>query len=1073
MAIAYLVATGPFTSGGVIASQASTEYDNAPTTNDTAGIYTNSGDITGSTATLDAIDIQDLPLAKSITSATFYVRARVSNYSNDTATYRVRCNHGGSTFDLTWSETEGTYATKNIAITSPTKANLDAMTWEIEQTAFNQVKGGDGLIFEIDEMWVQVDYDPVGPNRYWVGGTGTWQGNDGTNWSDASGGTALGGTLGPTKDTDVYFDSNSVSGSNAHIYIASANCNQFIVQSIPSPHHIIFQANTSVASEAGEIDTHGNTSITDANAHFLLNTEFILANTNNVNQYVNNSVTPFGYFTVLGKTSAAAAGWRVSSNTTVLGLTKVWAPMRNNGANTFTTGAFHLGINTANPNDISGEETVRNHDIDLGQDLKQVYVKAGTDINGTSFGPYANVWSIDRYGESVRWGLADIFIDNDSTINIRHDHYHSETTANSMFEYKQGYPGTEYNAWDRNYYNNFTIYANTDVGGSKTTRIYGSNTGMMFVQGTFSLYHSEASTLEFEHGMSLYAGDFNVSGTGSYDVTIRPIPGSNTSNSPNSGYVVRRTPYRISVNTPADAPKNAGISVAANELYTVTGQAYNTGIGEGTNLNRVHVYRTSNNQLIATINTPNAVDTYDDDGFGLSCAVSNTYIVVGAPFAIKNPGIPDNNVLGKAYVYLTANLAVNTSIPDYTLNYPDAQYLENDPDVAQFGTSVAVTDTYVAVGQPRFQQSDLEVGNTATGRVYVYLTSNLAVNTSTSDYVVNIPYRDLNGVSFDSENFGYSVSMNETYLVVGAPGLDTGFAEQERLGVAFVYLTSNLAVNTSVSDYVINPPSVVPNFGISTDISNNYIIIGAHDYTVSFGAGDLGRAYIYLTSNLAVNTSVSDYTIDAPSSVADKTDDHFGLSVAISDNWAAVGGLSIGLTNHLSSATFAGGGGNIVCLYPFSEWSTANTSRNFILNPQDPNTTADRSGWGASLALSNNTLIIGSDSIAHAESGGSAGSSSAVYNYRHAFKHELDSTRQSRFNLIKIEGVIPQSDTVSVSNIDITGCYTFNSAFVGVQDETNVDIWNATDSTDSANNVGWTFTAAPAGAEGNMFLIFM
>jgi hypothetical protein len=299
----------------------------------------------------------------------------------------------------------------------------------------------------------------------------------------------------------------------------------------------------------------------------------------------------------------------------------------------------------------------------------------------------------------------------------------------------------------------------------------------------------------------------------------------------------------------------------------------------------------------------------------------------------------------------------------------------------------------------------------------------------------------------------------------------------ERNGVAFVYLTSNLAVNTSVSDYVINPPSGSSggnsaNFGISTDISNNYIIIGAHDLTSALIETNDGEAYIYLTSNLAVNTSVSDYTIRRPSPEGSAFLDKFGLSVAISDNWAAVGGREIGLENHNTGASDQGGG-NIVCLYPFSEWSTANTSRNFILNPQDPNGTSDPSGWGASLALSNNTLIIGSDSIAHAESGGSAGTTSTSRTYRQAFKHELDSTRQSRFNLIKIEGVIPQSDTVSVSNIDITGCYTFNSAFVGVQDETNVDIWNATDSTDSANNVGWTFTAAPAGAEGNMFLIFM
>ena len=44
-------------------------------------------------------------------------------------------------------------------------------------------------------------------NRYWVGGTGAWDGTAGTKWSDTSGGT--GGASVPTSADDVFFDSAS------------------------------------------------------------------------------------------------------------------------------------------------------------------------------------------------------------------------------------------------------------------------------------------------------------------------------------------------------------------------------------------------------------------------------------------------------------------------------------------------------------------------------------------------------------------------------------------------------------------------------------------------------------------------------------------------------------------------------------------------------------------------------------------------------------------------------------------------------------------------------------------------
>lgn len=48
-------------------------------------------------------------------------------------------------------------------------------------------------------------------NRYWVGGTGTWNGTNTTNWSTTSGGAS--GASVPTSVDDVFFDANSDSGA--------------------------------------------------------------------------------------------------------------------------------------------------------------------------------------------------------------------------------------------------------------------------------------------------------------------------------------------------------------------------------------------------------------------------------------------------------------------------------------------------------------------------------------------------------------------------------------------------------------------------------------------------------------------------------------------------------------------------------------------------------------------------------------------------------------------------------------------------------------------------------------------
>ena len=65
-------------------------------------------------------------------------------------------------------------------------------------------------------------------DRYWVGGTGTWDNSNTTNWAATSGGA--GGESVPTSADDVYFDSASHTGSYTVTFSNGTNCRNLSIE---------------------------------------------------------------------------------------------------------------------------------------------------------------------------------------------------------------------------------------------------------------------------------------------------------------------------------------------------------------------------------------------------------------------------------------------------------------------------------------------------------------------------------------------------------------------------------------------------------------------------------------------------------------------------------------------------------------------------------------------------------------------------------------------------------------------------------------------------------------------------
>ncbi|MEQ1932693.1 MAG: choice-of-anchor D domain-containing protein, partial [Fimbriimonadaceae bacterium] len=292
-----------------------------------------------------------------------------------------------------------------------------------------------------------------------------------------------------------------------------------------------------------------------------------------------------------------------------------------------------------------------------------------------------------------------------------------------------------------------------------------------------------------------------------------------------------------------------GFSVAVDGPYTVVGAPYDeTG---ATDSGVVKVFNSTTGELVHLL--PHPVPALGDN-FGYSVSISGTRVVVGAIFE-------DTGAIaaGRAYVY---DLAGSTpTVPIFTLNNPSPAQSDS------FGNSVAISGTLVVVGTA----AD-DTAATDSGSVYVY---DLSSPTPT------VPVATLSNPSpAASDNFGRSVGISGTRLVVGAYRDDTGATNS---GSAYVYdLTSGTP--TVPVTILNNPnPAVSDEFGNAVAIAGTNVVVGAYlDDTDALSGGSV---YLYDVSSGTPSVPIA--TLINPS--VSKASDQFGSSISISATRIVVG----------------------------------------------------------------------------------------------------------------------------------------------------------------------------------------
>jgi len=226
-----------------------------------------------------------------------------------------------------------------------------------------------------------------------------------------------------------------------------------------------------------------------------------------------------------------------------------------------------------------------------------------------------------------------------------------------------------------------------------------------------------------------------------------------------------------------------------------------------------YIYNVSTGALVHTLANPDT-DIAEYDYFGNSCAITGTYAAVGTVY--QEVGANDES--GVVYVF---NVATGALV--HTIENPTGIALE------WFGSSVSMTDSYIAVGSSYF---DAESG---AGRVYVF-------NTTTAALLQTIENPSPVG-SPDGDLFGNAVRINGTTIIVGAHREDE--AVDANAGKVYGFDATDGSLLWTVDNPGAFGTNVDDNFGEQLAMTNTHMVVGVPKEDDAGGAG-AGKAFLYL-----------------------------------------------------------------------------------------------------------------------------------------------------------------------------------------------------------------------------------
>ena len=327
----------------------------------------------------------------------------------------------------------------------------------------------------------------------------------------------------------------------------------------------------------------------------------------------------------------------------------------------------------------------------------------------------------------------------------------------------------------------------------------------------------------------------------------------------------------------------------------------------------VTAVQTTDYQSLETYNvseTPVCVITGSSNiQFGKSLSISNNYLAVGAPLY--------NNGRGAVYIYRYTD-----SDCRYSLQKILSCSVSNYPHQYGFGYSISIdkkTESILVVGSNQLSQSNVYLfsGSANNWR----LSQVLSQNTSSQYYKLQDATFELfaSGSQINTR-FGYSVSMYDTLLAIGAPN-DLVYWEYSgsnvlrQRGSVYVYENQQCSADTNVGFQLLtklygDDVTFKDNlFGYAVSVYNNKLLVGSpkpyfpfsslfisssiNYYDLTFNQYDFGestycgQSLLYFVSNSIITQLTTD-PISKRKEVG-KPFNAFGYSVSVSDQNIVIG----------------------------------------------------------------------------------------------------------------------------------------------------------------------------------------
>ncbi|MDX1407698.1 MAG: FG-GAP repeat protein [Saprospiraceae bacterium] len=250
----------------------------------------------------------------------------------------------------------------------------------------------------------------------------------------------------------------------------------------------------------------------------------------------------------------------------------------------------------------------------------------------------------------------------------------------------------------------------------------------------------------------------------------------------------------------------------------------------------------------------------EDHYFGYSVALSDKYAVAGVP------GFPSegDTLRGKAVVFErigTQWIEVDTLIA-------------SDGDtVDQFGISVAISGDYIIVGSPGYNAG----GILNQGKAYVYQRSGSEWTEQAMLSASDAQWGAL---------FGYDVSIDDDYAVIGAPFHSDTVAPTIYSGQAYLFKRDG---SSWTQEAILTASNAAHHrgFGYSVSLYDDWVAVGSP----TSGYGDVvGYAYVFKQEGLFWIEQAALHASDS------MTNDWFGFDVAINGTHLVVGAPRAGVT---------------------------------------------------------------------------------------------------------------------------------------------------------------------------------